>query len=236
MSYHNYKDEPEHGHREHFDKEQDWLCNFCYKTISAQRPPVLNLDNCSCQEAGKRANDPNSAAAPASFVNGGNSQDLPSYPTSSDGSVETPNGPEARDPNNHFLPVAPAIGLGEDQHRRRASSDETEEQRDSLIRRWRETLPLQQRDLHKAIVDNTSRGWLRQNTYLMGQRDSVMATWGGSGTPSDSRSSGSCASSSGWTSSGINPVLGAGDWVTINVSGGWPVRIDEEVILDDDEN
>jgi hypothetical protein len=236
MPYDNHKDEPDHGRQEHFDKEQDWLCGRCFKTVSANRPPVLNLDNCSCQEAGKRANDPNSAADPAGFVNSGNGQDLPSYPTSSDGSVETPNGPETRDPNNHFLPVAPEIGLGELRHRRRASSDETEEQRDCSIRRWRDTLPLQQRDLHRAVIDNTSGGWLRQNIYMMGSRDSVIASRGGSGTPSILLSSGSSGSSSGLPSSGIDPVLGAGDWADISMSGGWPDYLDEEAIYHDDGN
>lgn len=235
MPYHNHKNEPDHGLQEHFDKEQDWLCGRCYKTISAHRPPVLNLDNCSCQEAGRRANASDLAASPAAFVNG-DCPNLPSYPTSTDGSVETPNGPEARDPNNRFLPVAPAVGLGEVQHRRRASSDATDEQRDSSIRRWRETLPLQQRGIHRATIDNSNGGWLKQNIYIMGRRDSVMATHGGSGTPSVLISSGSSGSSSGRLSSGIDLVHEAGGWVDINVSEGRPDHIDDYALCDDDED
>jgi hypothetical protein len=37
---------------------EDWHCFVCFKTVSAERPPILNLDNCSCSEAGTSLNDP----------------------------------------------------------------------------------------------------------------------------------------------------------------------------------
>jgi len=216
--------------REHFEHEHDWLCARCFTTISAERPPVLNRDNFCSQEASRRASDSDSAPVQVGFLNNGIAQDPLSYPTSTDGSVENPNGPVAKDPGNRFLPVVPAIGLGEPQHRLRASSDEDDERRALYICQWRNDLPLQDRTFHGSTIDAGDSGWLRQNTHIVGHMDSVRATRGGSGSSRTVLSSRSSGTSSGWSSFGINPIHEAGAWMK-----GWPEQPEDDAMYDDDD-
>jgi hypothetical protein len=236
MALHN--NDLELDHSELFDYE--WLCVICFKTISQSRPPVLNLDNCSCSEAGKPINDPDKAGRAIGLglnVNGLpiDNHGPPSYSTSDDGSVKTPDGPEARDPNNQYLPLTPAIGLGEAQHRRRASLDEVENQLSYSIRRYLKTPPPHERALQSGL-ENGSNGWLRQDAHLVGPTESVKATWGyGSGSGSAAMSSEHSGGSSGFRSWNIDPVMETGAWVEGgNCFPAWPREIDDVAFDDDD--
>ncbi|CAG8982763.1 hypothetical protein HYALB_00001044 [Hymenoscyphus albidus] len=89
---------------------EEFTCLLCYKTISADRPPIFNDDNCSCVEA-------------AMVSNGGEGQQSfrliprPDSYASSALSVPSPEGPENEEPDidltANFPPVGPECGQSE---------------------------------------------------------------------------------------------------------------------------
>ncbi|KAL3420905.1 hypothetical protein PVAG01_07350 [Phlyctema vagabunda] len=146
-------DEEPQGHPPHPHVSEDletWTCAACHKSISASRPPVLNTDNCSCAELGglvdglvvadksekttttttTTTHDARTYAG-VIYEHGAPEQDkLLTYhvaPSSSDNSVQGPEGPERHDPNDvpqrptAFLPLGPDAGLGEKRHHQTAS-------------------------------------------------------------------------------------------------------------------
>jgi hypothetical protein len=220
----------------HADSDHDWVDLGNTKNISPDRPPVLNLDNFSSAEAGTPANDPHTDAHYVLSMNMNKllAEHAPSsYPSSNDGSLRAPDGPERRDPANQFLPVAPATGLGEVQHRRRASFDVVEDQISHGIRKYLEALPPHERSFH-ASWEAPQGSWLPLATYIVGPTDSVRATRGkSSGSASALPGSVYSGASSGWKSSSIDPVFGSGDWIVESALGEWPREIDEEDIEED---
>jgi hypothetical protein len=222
------------------DSDHDWVDVGCIENISPDRPPILNLDNYSSSEAGTPVNDPNTAAQAHALSMNMNKLHLAehapsSYPSSSDGSIRAPDGPEGRDPANKYLPLAPATGLGEMQHRRRASFDEVEDQLSYSLRKWAKTLPPHERSIHVSW-EGMQGGWLPLDTHIVGPTDySVRATRGkSSGSPSVLMSSSYSAASSGWRSSKSELVSGSGGWIGESALGGWPMEIEEAVEYDGD--
>jgi hypothetical protein len=116
--------------------------------ISPYRPPHLNEKNISSSEAGTSKNGsqlPNQK--PASSVNMERHyrpEQVPScYAGSSTAdSVRTPNGPERKDPNDRFLSLGHAEGLGEQRHHLRAHWDRVEDQINRAPSRWGYDPPL----------------------------------------------------------------------------------------------
>lgn len=231
-----------------FDRDADyehdlWVCFRCFKTVSPDRPPVLNLDNCSCSEVGTSVNDPNSAAKSHALSMAMDNLRLgvptPPSTTSDEGSVRNPDGPEAKDPGNRYLQVAPAIGLGEVQHRRRASFDEVEDQLEISVRKYLKTLPQRERSFSLPWEGLNGGSWLKQNTHLVGPTDSVRATRGngsGSGSGSGGMSSGYSAGSSGLASFTFDPTIGSGGWIGDSMYGILPMEIDDEAIHGDEND
>jgi hypothetical protein len=219
------------------DPDHDWVHVGYIENNSPDRPPTLNRDNFPSSEGGRPVNDPNTAPqVQALSMNMNNiylAEDAPSsYPSSSDGSLRAPDGPERSDPPNKFIQVAPAPGLGEVQHRRRASFDEVEDQLTYSLRRWARTLPPTEPSFH-ASFEGMQGGWLPLDTHIVGPTDSVRATRGkSSGSASVLLSSVYSGASSGWRSSNMDPLNEMGAWIVDSVNGGWPMEIDEEAIED----
>jgi hypothetical protein len=219
------------------DSDHDWVHVGPLENNSPNGPPILNRDNFSSSEAGSPTNDPN-VVAQAYALNMNNphlDEHAPSsYPSSYDGSVPAPDGPEARDPANRFLPVAPATGLGEVQHRRRASFDEMEGQISDSIRRYLKTLPSYEHSFH-ASWEGVRGGWLPLDPRLVVPTDSVRATRGkSSGTTSALQSSVYSGGSSGRKSSNIDLLKEIGGWAEESAFGDWPMELDEQAIEGDD--
>jgi hypothetical protein len=214
------------------DSDHYWVFGGCIKNISPDRPPILNYDNIS-SEAGVPVNDPNEAAqvdALSMNINVHLIEHAPSsYPSINDGSVSSPNGPERKDLNN-FLPVAPATGLGEMQHRRRESFDDVEDQLSYSLRKWARTLPAHARSFDPSW-EGMQGGWLRQDTHIVGPTDSVRATRGKScGSASVSPGSMYSSASPGWRSPNTYHLNEMGTWTIGSPLGGWPLEIEEEAI------
>ena len=143
------------------DSDHEWVDLGNSKNISPDRPPVLNHDNFFSSEADTPANDPYTDAQ-INVLNMNMNKLLltehcpSSYPSSNDGSLRAPDGPERQDPANQFLAVAPATGLGEVQHHRSASFDY---QVSHGIRKFLETLPPHERSFH-ASWEAPQGSWL----------------------------------------------------------------------------
>jgi len=222
-------------HHELFDS---WTCAGCFRTISAERPPNLNLDNCSCSEAGTAVNDPdlhhqiNGVHGHGSDEQKSPSSRIPNSPSSDtasdDGSVRGPEGPEARDPNNPYPLLAPEVGLGELQHRRRSSFDD--DLSNSLLsfplRRYLMTASPLERSFDNLQIAEAQQYWLRQDTYVTGPTFSTRANKGSS-VPSMQSSNHSGLS---WRSWRIDPTNGVGTWMEDGGRGEWPMVIDEHAI------
>jgi hypothetical protein len=212
---------------EYDDSDHDWV-----------DVPILNLDNVSSSEAGAPANDHNAAAQGIDLSMSMNMNNLqlaehapPSYPSSNDGSVRCPDGPERKSPANKWLPVAPATGLGEMQHRRRASFDEVEDQLFYSVSIWGEKIQPAPRRSFDPSWEDMRAGFLRQDPHLVAPTDSVRATKGkSSGSASVSQSSVYSSMSSGWKSSSIDPVHKAGSWIVESTLGSWDMEIEEEAV------
>jgi len=228
-----------HNHDvDHHERFDSWTCASCFRTISAERPPNPNLDNCSCSEAGTAVNDPdlhhqtNGVHGHRSDVENSPSPRILSLPSfnaaSDDGSVRGPEGPEARDPNNAYLPLAPEVGLGELQHRRRSSFDN--DINGALLsfpmRRYLMTASPLERSCDDFESAEAQEYWLRQDTYVTGPTFSTRAHLGSS-IPSMQSSSHSGLS---W---GIDPACGVGTWMEDRGQGAWPMVIDENAIEED---
>jgi hypothetical protein len=223
------------------DSEHDWVFVDCFTNISPSRPPNFNHDNLSSSEAGTPANDPNAAAKVLILGMDMNNLPLvehapPSYPSSNDGSIRAPDGPEREDPPNRFLAVAPVIGLGEIQHRRRSSWDRMEDQINSSVSRWAMTLPPDERHFHAEWEEPVQRGFLPLATRIMTSAESVKATRGkSSGSASVLPSSGNSGESSVWPGSNTALVAGSGEWIRDSLSGGWPYDIPEDAFEEEDD-
>ncbi|RFU35983.1 hypothetical protein B7463_g349, partial [Scytalidium lignicola] len=109
------------------DSIDTWHCPICFKVIDPSRPPVLNWDNCCCKELGP------ATRKPTEYLQ----QDILAYEQSiaqlahmslnrsescSSASVKAPEGPERQLPTSNdisaaYLPLAPAPGNNERQHR-----------------------------------------------------------------------------------------------------------------------
>ncbi|CAG8950689.1 hypothetical protein HYFRA_00002899 [Hymenoscyphus fraxineus] len=93
---------------------EEFTCLLCYKTISADRPPIFNDDNCSCVEA-------------AMVSNGGEGQQSfgriprPDSYASSTQSVPSPEGPENEEPDMDLTATFPPVGHECGQSERRDS-------------------------------------------------------------------------------------------------------------------
>ncbi len=221
--------------------DQGWVRVDCIKNNSPNRPPVLNKDNVSSSEAGAQENDPSAAAQ--AHAQGRDIDNLhfdsehppSSYASSNSGSVQAPDGPEIRDPGNKFLPVAPDIGLGEEEHRRRASFDDEGDRLVRSIRKYLKTLPRHERSCHASWEGvGLQGGFLPLNTHIGGSSDSVQATRGkSSGSPSDGPGSGYSVASSGLRSSNMDPAAWSGAWIRDSVFGDWPLEIPEDAIEED---
>ncbi|KAG9235652.1 hypothetical protein BJ875DRAFT_440163 [Amylocarpus encephaloides] len=106
-------------HLESNDLEyEDFSCPFCFRTISSDRPPIFNSDNCSCVEAAMVINGSNGTNdGPSSFE-----QPLysPESCASSSPSTRCPEGPETTHPNLHLsdscLPLCPPPSPNEHEH------------------------------------------------------------------------------------------------------------------------
>jgi hypothetical protein len=152
------------------------LCGTCLKTVSSSRPPVYNPDNCSCADLGSFTHGTTQVPQPAASPGQGfqyKHNDAAYYPpqsyASSTASVPCPEGVEREDPNlhidnNHYLPVAPEMGLNEVQHRRTASvhSDMSYQMRRFLVDQ-RDNQPRQD------ISPQTKGNFLPQDTYIQSQ-------------------------------------------------------------------
>jgi len=212
------------------DSDPDWV------DLSPDRPPILNLVNVPSSQAGTPINDPSADAQAHALSMDMKNLNLAghapsSYPSSIDGSVRCPDGPEKESPANNFLPVAPATGLGEKQHRRRASFDEVEDQLSYSVSIWGEKIrPAPRRSLDPSW-ERMQAGFLRQDPHIVGPTDSARATKGkSSGTASAWQSSVYSSTSSGWKNSSIDPVHEAGGWIVEGTLGSWAGEIEEEAV------
>jgi hypothetical protein len=98
--------------------DDDPACPFCFRNISADRPPILSPENCSCIDTtmdggpGRQETFEQPSYSPESYASSGRS-------------VPCPEGPENHQPNittkNHYLPLGPSPGLNEREHRRSSS-------------------------------------------------------------------------------------------------------------------
>jgi hypothetical protein len=94
---------------------EDFTCPICFRTMDADRYPILNLENCSCIETMDSSPDPRSPFENPVY----STQSYPSSGISSRG----PDGPNNPDLNltttstSSYLPLVPPIGLGEREHR-----------------------------------------------------------------------------------------------------------------------
>jgi hypothetical protein len=217
------------------DSENDWV----YIKISPNRPPVLNPDNFSSSEAGTPANDPNAAAQVLALGMDMNNLPLiehapPSYPSSSNGSIRSPDGPERKDPPNRFLTVAPATGLGEIQHRLRASWDQMEYEINYSVSRWARAVLPAESSFPAEWEEPVQDGFLPLSTCIVAP--SVEATRGkSSGSASVLPSSGNSGESSVWPGSNTDLLAGSGGWIGDSISGGWPYDIPQDAFEEEDD-
>lgn len=223
------------------DSEHDWVLVGHIMNFSPNRPPSLNTDNFSSSEAGRPANDPNAAAKVLVLGMDMNNLPLvehapPSYPSSNNGSIRAPDGPERKDPPNRFLAVAPVIGLGEIQHRRRSSWDRMEDQINSSVSMWAMTLPPDERHFYAEREEPVQLSFLPLATRIMTSAESVKATRGkSSGSASVLPSSGNSGESSVWPGSNTGLVAGSGEWIGDSISGGWPDEIPQDAFEEEDD-
>lgn len=222
------------------DLDHDWVHVGCTKNLSPNRPPNLNLDNCPSSQAGTPVNDPNPAAQVSALsmpMDNLHLDERPpfSYPSSSKSSVPTLDGPETRDPADQFLPIAPATGLNEMQHRRRASYDDVQHQLSYSLRKWaKDSAPAE--PPFRASWEGMQGHWLQLDPHIVGPSDSVRATRGkSSGSASALHSSAYSGASSGWRNPSIDLVSGSGHWVEESALSGWPMYIDEEAFEEEDD-
>jgi hypothetical protein len=148
-----------------------------------------------------------------------------------------PTVPEISFSGNHFLPVAPATGLGEVQHRRRGAYDEVEDRLSYSLRRYLTTLSPQEQE-HIGLLaegpNHNANSFLRQDTYLLGPSPTGRGSCGRN-SRSHSLQSGSRKSvASGWMSYGLDPVIGSGGWFNGDSTSAWPMIADEDGIDDED--
>lgn len=124
---------PMHNHH-HYQHEalDQWLCSQCFKTISPTRPPILNLDNCSCVDLGSGGGG--GMSSPYDQPRLTLEQPVYTYDTTThqqyntqqlgtsttDSAPERTNNATYRLPNT-YLTLGPETGLNEAQHRRSAS-------------------------------------------------------------------------------------------------------------------
>lgn len=223
-----------------YDPEADPDHGWVYVGYNTpERPPILNQDNFSSSETGAPVNDPHITARDQGLsMNMSNHhlvQHTPaSYPSSSDGSIRAPDEPEKKPLLRGFLPVAPATGLGEIRHRRRASFDDREDQVNNSVSIWAKDLPPNERHSHAEREGPVQGGFLPLGTRIVAMTDSVRATRGkSSGSVSVILSSGSGGASSGSRSSNMDPTVQMGSWIGDSVCGGWPMYLDEEAIEED---
>ncbi len=223
--------------------EEPFECVICSGLVSADRPPFLNLDNCSCAQHGAIFNDPDIALQSA--FRGLTIDNAPhphhafstpppltqnSYSTSEDGPVKVQEGPESRDPNNRFEPLAPAVGLGEYQHRLIAAFDTLDSTISYSLRRYLISYPPPESpDNDSAIWESAEEehhAWLRQDQHLMGPAGAASTvafapTKGKSSPEVDSMmvSTWGDGSGSGSGSGMFDPTRGVGDWAEDSGSG-----------------
>lgn len=75
------KVESDYNYQQQYENEVDWHCARCFKTVSPDHHQMLNLDYCSCEEAGRHPIDPTSTIADSGLVSSVSSQVPPLYPT-----------------------------------------------------------------------------------------------------------------------------------------------------------
>jgi len=143
---------------------------------------------------------------------------------------------ETRDPTNPYLPIAPATGLGEVPHRRRASFDQLDSSVPYSMRQYL-TRPLERPGNGPWKAEEQRGEWLRQNAYMMGPgggTPTMAATREENSVGSVMISSGMTGSSSTTGSGAFDMCLWAGGWAdgSGSSSGGWST----ECVLDEDDD
>lgn len=184
---------------------EEYTCPFCYKTLSADRPPVRNDDNCSCVDS-------------ALVSNGGEGQPSfehtsyrPDSYASSAHSVPSPEGPENKEPNmnltNNFLPLGPECGQNEREHRRSSVS------RQNMSYQMRRFLIDLEMDYEEPVVSASPLRFLPQDVVVTAQSSMMVS-------PS-SKKSGSKKSMKSSRSGGEMSYVGHGSDVLMNGMGTW---------------
>jgi len=137
---------------------------------------------------------------------------------------------------NHFIPLVPALGLGELQHRRRAEFDAIEDGVSYSLRRYLTSLLPPDRESRTQLQQIETR-WLRQDPFLLPpSRQGTEASYGWHSRPY-SRQSGSLKSNaSGLMSFGLDPVSATGGWMNEDALARWPAIIDEDAIFDEEDH
>lgn len=180
----------------------EYTCPLCYKTISPDRPPVFNDDNCSCVESAMVSNG---GEGQQSFER---TQYRPDSYASSSHSVPSPEGPENKEPNIHlthtFLPLGPEGGHNEREHRRSSAS------RQNMSYPMRRFLI----DLDMEYDEPAPTRFLQQEVHVEQVQGSMMVNLG-------SKKSGSKKSLKSERSGGDVSYVGYGSGVLMNGMGGW---------------
>jgi hypothetical protein len=203
-------------------RSQRHMCPTCLKNVSVDHPVIVNLENCTCADAKfsvRQSGHVDKIQDP--FINS-----PVSNAPSRDESVRTP--PYGVDPGDRFLPIAPAIGLGELQHRRRAEFDAVEEELSYSLRRWISSPSALDQEYHIQSWQNDGT-WFRLDPFLL--PPSSRATGGSLArhSRSHSRQSGSLKSNaSGWMSTRLDPLISTGGWMIDEDQPGWLCEIIDE--------
>jgi hypothetical protein len=226
------------GYDPEADPDHDW---FEVPNVFPDRFPILIPENSPAAETGTPVNDPNRAnQAQTLNIDLSNPYMIqhapPSYPSSSDGSSSIPI-PDEPENASKYLEVVPAIGLGEMQHRRRASCDEMQDELNSSISRWYDEVPPTE---HSLPAEDWKR--LTQARYLpLGTRIgaptivSAQATRGNSsGSPSSIPSSGSGGTMSGSRSFKSYYITHTGEWIEDSMQS--LLSYSDELAIEDDDD
>ena len=213
-------------------RSQHYICLTCLKNVSVDHSLILGLENCTCADARvsiRRSDHMDeiqdipfqySPASNASFRE--ESVGSPTY------GVEMVSKEPETVPGNRFLPLVPALGLGELQHRRRAEFDVIEEELSYSLRRYIFSQQALDQRFHRQPCQNDDT-WLRQDLFLL--RPSSRATGGSPATHSRSHSLRSVSlksNASGWMSLELDPVFSAGGWMMDEDQPELTMIIDED--------
>jgi hypothetical protein len=215
---------------------EGWLCFICFKSVSPERPPTLNLDNCSCSESGTSLNDPGAPNLPLRSIPNEANGDHPELLHKALLSLSIAN-----------PPIPTSVSNGQHHPNRLAgTANETNTHISAdaeipyTLRRYVSTMSRLERSYHIWGVDQEDEEQARyeHDIYLIGLGTESTRAVKGAGSSIES----SMHSSFGLMSWGmVDPVAGTGGW-TDEVEGcetmlratDRPLVIDDSAFLDDE--